>query len=297
MSTASHVFSLPDYTLPAQRLASALGTEYQAIRVHEFPDGECKVTVPSQPAAHIIICQSLHHPNNKLIELLLATQTLRASGVKRISLVAPYLCYMRQDKAFLQGEAVSQQIIGQFLADLVDDLISVDAHLHRVATLQQVIPLKNAINLSAAPVLGQFLLQQDLQPLLLGPDSESQQWARQIAEVGGFEWTVANKERHGDIDVTITLPSIDFHNRNVVLIDDVISSGHTLAQTARQIRSAGASKIYCLVTHALFADGALDLLRQAGIAGIWSSDSISHPSNVIHLANFLASQIKTLPMD
>ena len=120
---------------------------------------------------------------------------------------------------------------------------------------------------------------------------------QQIAEVGGFEWTVANKQRHGDINVTITLPDIEFHNRTVVLIDDVISSGHTLAQTARQIRSAGASNIYCLVTHALFADGALELLRQAGIAEIWSSDSISHPSNVIQLADFLASQIKALHMD
>ena len=114
------------------------------------------MSVPTQPPAHIIICQSLDHPNDKLVGLLLAIQTLRAAGVKRVSLVAPYLCYMRQDKAFHPGEAISQKIIGRLLADLVDDLITVDAHLHRVDMLQQAVPLDNAINLSAAPALGEF---------------------------------------------------------------------------------------------------------------------------------------------
>lgn len=291
------VVSLPDYTEPAQRLASKLGYDYQAIGIHHFPDGECRVSVPTRPAAHIIICQSLDHPNDKLIELLLAIQTLRSSGVKRVSLIAPYLCYMRQDKAFHPGEAVSQQIIGRFLADLVDDLITVDTHLHRVDMLQQAVPLKNAINLSAAPALGEFLLQQHIQPLLLGPDSESQQWIQQIAEVGGFEWAVANKQRRGDIDVCITLPKTDFQNRTVVLVDDVISTGHTVAQAATEIQKAGASNVCCLVTHALFADGALELLHQVGIKDIWSSDSITHPSNVIHLADMFASQLQILLKD
>ena len=291
------VVSLPDYTEPALRLAGELGYEYQPIRLHRFPDGESRVSVPTQPPTHIIICQSLDHPNDKLVELLLAIQTLRPAGVKRVSLVAPYLCYMRQDKACHPGEAVSQQIIGRLLADLVDDLITVDAHLHRVDMLQQAVPLKNAINVSAAPALGEFLQQQHLHPLLLGPDSESQQWAQQIAEVGGFDWAVANKQRTSDIEVRITLPDIEFQNRLVVLVDDVVSSGHTLARASHELHKAGTGKICCLVTHALFAEGALELLRQAGIEDVWSSDSISHPSNVIHLANMLAAQLQALIRD
>mgnify|MGYP001822386025 FL=1 len=291
------VVSLPDYTEPAQRLAQKLGYDYQVFDIHWFPDNECRVTVPTRATAHIIICQSLDHPNDKLIALLLAIHTLRSSGVKRISLVAPYLCYMRQDKAFHTGEAISQQIIGRFLADLVDDVITVDAHLHRVETLQQAIPAKNAINLSAAAVLGEFLQQQYMQPLLLGPDSESQQWVQQIAAEGDFEWAVANKQRHGDVDVSITLPATDFRDRTVVLVDDVISTGHTLAQTATKIQQAGAKDVCCLVTHALFAEGALELLQQAGIKNIWSSDSINHQSNVIHLAELFASQLQVLFKD
>ena len=288
------VVSLPDYLEPAHRLATKLGYDYQEIRVHRFPDTECRVSVPIKPATHIIICQSLNQPNDKLIELLLAVQTMRHAGAERISLVAPYLCYMRQDKAFHPGEAISQQIVGQFLANLVDDVISVDAHLHRVDSLRQAIPLKNAINLSAAPLLGEFLLLQNLQPLILGPDVESQQWAQQVAAVGSFDWAVANKQRNSDVEVNINLPNIDFHNRTVVLVDDIVSSGHTLAQTAQQLKMVGANKICCLVTHPLFANGALELLQQAGIEEIWSTDSIPHRSNVIHLADLLAAPLQTL---
>ena len=288
------VVSLPDYTEPAQRLAQTLACDYQPISVHRFPDGESQVTVPTDPAPHIIICQSLDRPNDKLIELMLAIHTLRQAGVKRISLIAPYLCYMRQDKAFHPGEAISQQIVGRFLAELIDDLITVDAHLHRIHSLQQAIPLDKAINLSAASALGEFLLQQQIQPLLLGPDNESKQWVQQVASVGEFDWAVASKQRLSDIEVNITLPAINVENRVVVLVDDVISSGHTVTEVAQQLLTAGAAQVCCLVTHALFAEGALALLQQAGIQTIWSSDSIPHESNVIQLAGMLADSLQGL---
>jgi ribose-phosphate pyrophosphokinase len=288
------VVSLPDYTEPAQRLAQTLACSYEPLRVHRFPDGESQITVPTDPAPHIIICQSLDRPNDKLIELMLAIHTLRQAGVKRISLIAPYLCYMRQDKAFHSGEAISQQIVGRFLAELIDDLITVDAHLHRIHSLQQAIPLDKAINLSAASALGEFLLQQQIQPLLLGPDNESKQWVQQVASVGEFDWAVASKQRLSDIEVNITLPAINVENRVVVLVDDVISSGHTVTEVAQQLLTAGAAQVCCLVTHALFAEGALALLQQAGIQTIWSSDSIPHESNVIQLAGMLADSLQGL---
>ncbi len=288
------VVSLPDYRVPAQRLAQALDYEYASIKLHHFPDGESQVTVPTEHPDHVIICQSLDRPNNKLIELLLAIPTLRETGVNRITLVAPYLCYMRQDTAFHSGEAISQKIVGRFLADLIDDLITVDAHLHRINNLQQAVPLERATNLTAASVLGKYLRQQHTHPVLLGPDSESEQWVKQVANVGEFDWAIASKQRMGDRDVKITLPDFDFHNRFVVLVDDVISSGHTLAETARLVLAAGAAKVACLITHALFAEGAQSLLQQTGVTAIWSSDSISHQTNVIPLAELLAEGLQDL---
>ena len=288
------VVSLPDYTEPAQRLARRLDLDYRPIGLHHFPDGESRVTVPTDPPPHVIFCQSLDRPNDKLIELLLAATTLREAGVRTLSLVAPYLCYMRQDKAFHPGEAVSQKIIGRFLAEQVDAVITVDAHLHRIHKLGEAIPLSTAINLSAAPLLGEFLARRHNRPLLLGPDAESAQWVEQVAAAGDFDHAVATKQRLGDCQVRVRLPEQDFRDRLVVLVDDVVSSGHTLAEAAKGVLAAGASEVCVLVTHPLFAPVAEDLLHDAGVTDVWSSDSIRHPTNAVFLDELLASGLEPL---
>ena len=100
-----------------------------------------------------MILRTLNNPNEKLVELLLAAQTARTLGASHLTLVAPYLAYMRQDIAFQPGEAVSQRIVGRFLAGLFDAVITVDPHLHRVATLQEAVPVTQAVVLSGAPLL------------------------------------------------------------------------------------------------------------------------------------------------
>ena len=109
-----------DYDIPAKSLAKTLNIEYTRAQIHRFPDGESKLTLPERvlenPPKSLVICRSLDQPNSKLIELLLAVQTAKALGVRELILVAPYLCYMRQDMAFHPGEAISQKIIGHFLS-------------------------------------------------------------------------------------------------------------------------------------------------------------------------------------
>jgi ribose-phosphate pyrophosphokinase len=128
-------------------------------------------------------------------------------------------------------------------------------------------------------------------PLLVGPDEESQQWVRQIADPGSFESCIARKHRHGDMDVTIELPDIDVGGRDIVIADDVISTGHTVAVAAMQLAERGARSISVLVTHALFADGATEQLRLGGVREICSTDSIPHPTNRLQLAELLAQAL------
>ena len=227
------------------------------------------------------------------MELLLAARTARELGAEYLILVAPYLCYMRQDIAFRAGEAVSQKIVGEFLATLFDAVITVDPHLHRIDRLDQAIPLQNSVALTAAPLMAEFLKRKG-NPLLLGPDSESLQWVRAIAEQGGLDYAVASKERLGDREVKIQLPELNFTGRNIVMVDDVVSSGETMAMAAQELLSAGALRVDALVTHALFAPGADNRLRQTGISEIWSTDSITHPSNSICLVPLLAEALREL---
>lgn len=275
----------------AARIALAGNLNLGKIERHRFPDGEIKLRLPESLPAQVVILRTLNNPNEKLIELLLVAQTARDLGARNLTLVAPYLSYMRQDVAFHPGEAISQRIVGRFLASLFDALITVDPHLHRVATLQEAVPVANAIVLSGAPLLADLIAAQRQNPLLLGPDEESAQWVAQAAARHGFDHAVCRKVRHGDRAVDVTLPDMALSGRQVVLLDDVASTGHTVAQAARLLLANGATSVDVAVTHALFADDALQVMQEAGIREVWSTDCINHPSNAVSMATTIAAAL------
>lgn len=280
-----------EYKVQAEALAEALGIPCRIVQRHRFPDGENKLTLPSSLPGHVIFCRSLDHPNEKLLELLLAVKTARELGAKVVTLVAPYLCYMRQDKAFEPGEAVSQRIVGRFLADLFDNVITVDPHLHRIQYLEQVIPATRALTLSATALMADFLAERLQNPVLLGPDSEAKQWVGAVAQPNKWDYGVCEKLRSGDRQVEITLPGINLRGRDVVIVDDVASSGHTLLEASKGCLVGNARQVDVLVTHALLGDDAKQQLIRAGVRNIWSTDSVSHDSNVIPLRGLLKDAV------
>lgn len=290
MISAVHAFP-PDMARAAM-LGAEMGLPVHEVRLHRFPDGESlvRVEVPARPVA--LVYRSLDDPNAKLVELLLAASALRANGARRVILVAPYLAYMRQDMAFCPGEAISQRVIGRLLAGAFDGCVTVDPHLHRIHDLAEVMPGIAAISLTAAPALSAAL---DLSrnPLVVGPDDESRQWVHAIAQPGGLDCMVGRKVRSGDRDVRIAFDEAPrVAGRTVVLVDDVISSGTTLAVAARALHQAGARRIEALATHCLASAADLDFLRQAGIEHVRSTDSIPGPTAEIPLARLLARGIR-----
>ncbi|MDW7747358.1 ribose-phosphate diphosphokinase [Halomonas sp.] len=283
---------------PAHRLAEAAGLPAHAVDRHRFPDEELKLRLPfAETGAFpetLVLYRSLDRPNDKLVELLLLARHARRQGVTRLVLVAPYLAYMRQDIAFHPGEIVSQTIVGGFLAELFDAVITVDPHLHRIARLDQAIPLEHAIALSGAPRLAELIAEKRHAPLLLGPDEEALQWVRQAGEATGFDIGTCRKTRNGDRNVQVELPNIEVAGRQVVLMDDVASSGHTVARAAEALLAAGAASVDVAITHALFAGDALAVIQAAGVGEIWSTDCIAHDSNAIAMAPVLAEALAAL---
>lgn len=292
MTESLLVLGFPEYGEQARRLAAALDVPCAMVDTHRFPDGESRVRLPAHLPQRVVVCRSLNDPDRKLVELILTAATARELGASTLTLVSPYLCYMRQDMAFQPGEAVSQRIVGRLLAEYFDEVITVDPHLHRVSRLEEAVPARRALALSAAGEMGRFLQARADRPLLLGPDGESLQWVRAIAAPAGLEYGVAEKERLGDRSVRIVLPAMDFRGREVILVDDMASTGHTLAAAARQVLAAGASRVRVLVAHALLVDDALEQIRRAGVADVWSTDSVPHASNVIGLADLLARAVR-----
>jgi ribose-phosphate pyrophosphokinase len=289
------LLTFPDSEPLAGRLAEALQLPSATVDVHHFPDGESRVRLPSSLPDRVLICRTLCDPNHRLVELMLAARCARDGGARHLTLVAPYLCYMRQDRAFEPGEAVSQRIVGDFLAGHFDALVTADPHLHRVHNLGDAVPARKAKAVSAAPAIGKFLATRLDRVFLLGPDAESRQWVSVAGEHSGFAYGVATKTRHGDRDVSVHLPDRQWQGTHVVLVDDVAASGGTLATATRALKARGAERVDVVVTHALFAGDAIDLMRDAGIGEIWSSDSIPHWSNAFSLAPALAGACREDP--
>lgn len=279
-----------EYRAQAQALAAATGMPYADIEVHHFPDGESLVRLPTQLSERLVICRSLDRPNEKLIELLLAATAARSRGVRHLTLVCPYLCYMRQDYSFHAGEVVSQRVIGDLLAQHFDAVITVDPHLHRVPTLEQAVPTGRSVALYATGPVADFVAARLPGALFVGPDEESEQWVSAAAARAATDYVVGRKTRHGDREVEIELQG-DFAGRDVVLLDDVASTGRTLEVAAQIVRAQAPASVSVVVTHALFVGDALQRLQAAGVGQVWSTDSIPHPSNAIALAPLLAGAL------
>ncbi len=281
----------------AARIASAGNLNLAAINRHRFPDGELRLRLPATLPERVVILRTLNDPNEKLVELLLAAQTARELGARYLTLVAPYLAYMRQDMAFHPGEAVSQRVVGNLLASLFDSVITIDPHLHRITTLVEVVPAANAIVLSGAPLLSDLIAVRRQQPLLVGPDEESAQWVAVAASRHGFDHAVCRKSRNGDRAVEVELPAVRFSGRQVVLMDDVVSTGQTVARAARLILAAGASSVDVALTHALFAGDGWQAMKEAGIGEIWSTDCVEHASNAVSMATTIGQALLQVAAD
>jgi len=276
----------------AEALSEALGWPLAFVDRHRFPDGETRLRLPPTLPPQVALLRGLQRPNDKLTELMLTAAGARELGVTQLTLVSPYLAYMRQDIAFTPGEVVSQRHLGRALAAWFDAVITVDPHLHRVPTMDAVVPGRRGVALTAATLLGAFVARQVPGALLLGPDEEAEQWVSVAARAQGLDHAVCRKQRHGDHDVDVALPTVDVAGRAVVLFDDVASTGRTLMAAARGVLAHGAASVDAVVTHAIFVGDAQAQVHAAGVRHLWSSDSVPHASNAVSVVPLLAAALR-----
>ena len=278
------VLSLPVDAGFGQRLAEVMHADHAQLQLRQFPDGESHLTLPPDlTGRNVAINCTLAQPDPKLAPLLFAADAARDLGAAQVGLVAPYLAYMRQDRRFNPGEAITSRTFARVLSSAFDWLVTVDPHLHRYASLDEIYTIPSRV-VHAAPLLGRWIGDNVENPLILGPDAESEQWVSEVAACIGAPFAVFNKTRLGDRDVRIEPPDLrPYAGRQPVLVDDIVSSGRTLVEAARHLASSGFPEPVCAVTHALFADGAHEALLDAA-AKIVSCDTVTHPSNGISVS-------------
>ena len=288
----SLVLAFQDEAVLAQSLATAMGWPLAWVDEHNFPDGETRLRLPPHLPPQVVLLRGLQQANTRLTPLLLAAAGARELGAQQITLISPYLAYMRQDIAFTPGEVVSQRHLGRLLAASFDAVITVDPHLHRVTTMDEVVPGRRGVALTAAELLGGHVARQVPGALLLAPDEEAGQWVRRAAMAHGLDHAVCRKQRHGDRDVEVSLPDHDVAGRAVVLLDDVASTGRTLIAAARGALDRGAASVDVAVTHALFMGDALAQVHAAGVRQVWSTDCVPHPSNAVSVVPLFAAALR-----
>lgn len=282
-----------------EALAAALvqRTQWPAgkFETREFPDGETYLRVVAQCEGQsaALIC-TLDRPDGKLLPLLFAADTLRDLGVTRLGLVAPYLAYMRQDRRFQAGEAVTSRIFADLVSSRFDWLVTVDPHLHRFRSLDELYSIPTRV-VHAAPAIASWIASNVARPLLIGPDVESEQWVADVAKQAAAPHVVLTKVRRGDRDVQISVPDVERHReRTPVVLDDIVSSARTMIQTVRQLVAAGLSAPVCIGVHGIFAGDAHRALLEAGAARIVTTRTVAHPTNAIEIAERLVPALVTL---
>lgn len=284
----------PEMKTLARSLAPALDADLCPLDWHRFPDGESLMTLPDDMRdADVAILATLRDPDRLALPLRFAAKTARELGARNVGLIAPYLGYMRQDRRFHDGQAVSAKLFAGFLAESFDWLVTVDPHLHSIARLEDIFSIP-AERVASAPLLAKWIRTNLPDAVLLGPDSESQQWVTEVARIAARPYEVLRKIRTGDHEVDISVPeSAALLEGTPVILDDIASSGRTMARAVEQLLAAGTGSPVCLAIHAVFAEGAHDVIMSAGAARIVTTDTIPHPSNAIGTAAVLAKSLRS----
>ncbi|KAA9324934.1 ribose-phosphate pyrophosphokinase [Adhaeribacter soli] len=285
------ILSLPGNETLTENLVKLTSMAKGELLVRNFPDGESLIQIKSEVSGkEVVLVCSLHQPDEKLLPLYFLAKELRHLQVARITLVAPYLAYMRQDQAFHAGEVVTSKYFAQLLSSLVDELITIDPHLHRWKTMSDIYTIPSQV-LHASETISAYIKSHIPNPVLIGPDSESEQWVAEVAKQAGVPFLVLQKVRRGDEDVQVSVPQVEqFKDHTPVLVDDIISTARTMIETVNHLKAAGMKAATCIGVHAVFAGKAYDALKATG-AEIITCNTIPHHSNKIDLSNLIAGSL------
>jgi len=283
-------FGMPGNEKLAEELAQLTGSETGAIETRRFPDGETYVRVHGEPKDRdtYLVC-TLADPDHHLLPLLFAARTIHASGAKTVTLIAPYLAYLRQDAEFHKGEAVSSRIFADLIGREFDGLVTIDPHLHRYRSLDEVYSIPTRV-VRTSELIGAWVRENVDSPVVVGPDAESAQWVEAIAASAGCPWSTFTKERHGDRSVRLVPPKEEFRDRTPVLVDDIISSGATMIGAARILAAQQWPAPYCIAVHALFDATTASELKGLTRA-VLTTDTIANPFSRFRIAPLIAGQL------
>lgn len=273
----------------ASRIAAELGCAVSLCEFRTFPDGELYTRVIDDVKdEEVIIVQSLM-ADTGLISLLQLIDAVEEAH--KTTVVLPYLGYARQDKRFKPGEAISSRAIarGISFAGIVDTIYVVNVHNRGVLRYFDV----TAKELNAAPLIGEYISTRGIDaPVIIGPDEGARDLAKAVAQLHDFDYDVLEKKRLSGEEVQIKPKELSVSGRNVVIVDDIISTGGTIAEAASMLRARDAQEIYVACIHGLFVQNATIRILNAGVREIIATDTVQSIFSQISVAQMIAAAVR-----
>ncbi|MBL7054553.1 ribose-phosphate diphosphokinase [Candidatus Woesearchaeota archaeon] len=277
----------------AKNIANKLKKPYSELEFKRFPDGEIYLRfLKNVKNKTVVLIQSFYdNINDNLIEAMFAAHTAKDLGAKKVFLAAPYFPYLRQDKRFKPGECISLRETARLIDNCVDQISIIDPHLHREKDLHHIFKTKS-LKLTSNPYIASYIKKNIKNPLIIGPDWESYKWAKSVAELIGCESLILQKKRLTGRKVKITLSKkIDLKGKNIVIVDDIISTGNTIIETVNNLKRLGAKKFTCLGVHGILVEDALKKLKKANV-GVITTNTIPNKAAKIDISGLIAESLK-----
>ncbi|MBN2518433.1 MAG: ribose-phosphate diphosphokinase [Candidatus Altiarchaeota archaeon] len=271
----------------AEEVVKSLKATFGRIDTKTFPDGEVYVRIRDKVEGKDIVYIHTAQNNNDLIELFLALSAFKENKAKRITCVIPYLAYSRQDEAFLDGEAISAQTILRSIASYADEIVTVNAHFLNEAGKFEFGGV-TLHNLDAFPLLAKYF-KHVKKPVVLSPDEGSLYYAKEAASVIKCEFDYLVKRRISGEDVEMQPKHLDVHGKDVIILDDIISTGGTIIRASERLKEHGALGVYVGCVHGVFAKGT-GMFKE--LNELICTDTIPMKLSMVSVAPLIAEYLK-----
>jgi ribose-phosphate pyrophosphokinase len=269
----------------AAKTAHILGAGLLSAEFRSFPDGELYVRADAQ-ADDLVIIGSITN-SDSLIQLLLLIDA--CEDADDLTLVIPYMGYARQDKKFCPGEPISARAVAMALSQGIDRAYTINIHEETVLEHFEV----PAENISIAERISDYIgSKAPDNPLILAPDEGAAKFAADVAAFAGCEHDHLQKTRLSGTEVNIAPKSIDTKGRTVFIVDDIISTGGTLAKAAGMLMEQGAAEVHAACVHGVFTNGGYARLAAAGIKSVAASDTIESGASSFSAAESIAAALR-----